>query len=157
MQILVLGIGQSLRGDDSIGLEIVREWSRKFPETAGLVRVEILELPGLDLIDRLSGVDAAILVDAVQDDQPPGKIHVFAPMNLESFNQGSRSAHGWGVAETLKLAGSLYPEMEKIKILVFGVSIKQVGMGAELSPQVRQAIPAACVVLEKKVQSLLTK
>lgn len=156
MQLIVLGIGQSLRGDDAVGLEIVREWQKIYPETSGLVRVEMLELPGLDLIELLTGMDAAVIVDAVLDDQEPGKIRSFPITNLDSFDLGSRSAHGWGVAETFKLAESLFPEMEKIKILIIGISIKQVGVGAGISPEVRQAIPSACLMLEKKVQSLLT-
>ncbi len=146
-----------MRGDDAIGIEIVREWSNKYPGTAGLVRVEILEIPGLDLINFLTGMDAVVMVDAIQDDQAPGTIQDFTPEDLESFESGSRFAHGWGVAETLKLAGSIHPGMDKIRISIIGISIQQVNVGQGLGPEIREAIPAACLTLEKKVQSLLAE
>ncbi len=34
MKIAVIGIGQSLRGDDAAGLEAVRQWQEKYPKTA---------------------------------------------------------------------------------------------------------------------------
>ena len=48
-RVAVIGIGQSLRGDDAAGLEAVRRWEEKFHETANRleIRVEASELPGL--------------------------------------------------------------------------------------------------------------
>ncbi|MCK7527480.1 MAG: hypothetical protein MZV64_62685 [Ignavibacteriales bacterium] len=59
-KVAVIGIGQSLRGDDAAGLEAVRQWREKFPETASRleVQVEAGELPGLALLDVLNDVDA---------------------------------------------------------------------------------------------------
>ena len=76
-KVAVIGIGQSLRGDDAAGLEAIRQWQEKFPETASRpeVRVEASELPGFALLDMLEDVDAAILVDAVQSSAQPGTIH----------------------------------------------------------------------------------
>ena len=67
-KIIVIGIGQSLRGDDAVGPKAVRQWQESFPETASRpeVRVETLELPGLDLLTYLDGMDDAVLVDAIQ-------------------------------------------------------------------------------------------
>ncbi len=55
MKIAVIGIGQSMRGDDAAGLDAIRQWKVEYPETATRpdIRVETSELPGLDLIDRL--------------------------------------------------------------------------------------------------------
>jgi hypothetical protein len=50
MNILVLGIGQSLRGDDAAGLEAVCLWQQTHPLTAQKVQVEFTELPGLGLL-----------------------------------------------------------------------------------------------------------
>ena len=43
--IVVIAIGQALRGDDGAGLEAVRFWQQKYPRSAASVRVEVMELP----------------------------------------------------------------------------------------------------------------
>jgi hypothetical protein len=47
--------------------------------------------------------------------------------------------------------------VKKIQISIIGISIQQLEMGAGLSPDVRQAIPSACRILEKKVRLLLAE
>ena len=103
----LIGIGQSLRGDDAAGLEAVRLWQAQYPQTAQKLQVELSELPGLALLDRLDGMEAAILVDAVQSRATPGTIQRLGPEELAAFSTDAQSAHGWGVAETLALGRSL--------------------------------------------------
>src|SRR5689334_15543821 len=107
--IAVIGIGQSLRGDDAVGLEAIQQWREKFPETASRpeVRIEASELPGLALLDTLSNIESAILVDAVHSSAQPGTIYRLNENELASFTSDSKSAHGWGVAETLRLGHQL--------------------------------------------------
>lgn len=154
-KVAVIGIGQSLRGDDAAGLEAVRRWQEKFPETAnGLeVRVEACELPGLALIDLLNDFDAAILVDAVQSAGNPGTIHRLDESDLASFASGSRSAHGWGVAETLHIRNQL-TDVE-VYIRIIGIEAEQMELGALLSKSVEDAMPDLCDVIENEVHALL--
>ena len=115
MKIAVIGIGQSLRGDDAAGLNAIRQWQKKYPETASRpeVRVDASELPGLALIDLLDDTDAAVIVDAVQSSAKPGTIHRISPDELSAFTPDAQSAHGWGVAETLQLGRELYPTLKE--------------------------------------------
>jgi hydrogenase maturation protease len=155
MDILVLGLGQSLRGDDAVGLEAVQLWQQTYPETAKKVHVLLAELPGLGLLDLLDGMESAVLVDAVQGESPPGTLHRIAPEKLESFTPGSASAHGWGVAETLHLGRMLYPELGRYRISLIGIEAASMEMGAGLSPQVQAVLPEAARLIEKEVQDLL--
>jgi hydrogenase maturation protease len=155
MNILVLGIGQSLRGDDAAGLEAVRLWQQAHPLTAQRVQVAISELPGLALLDFLSGVEAAILVDAVMASAAPGTLHRVGPDELEAFSAGSGSAHGWGVAETLQLGRSLYPSISDCRITLIGIEASQMDLGAGLSDEVQAALPGAAQMIEQEILSLL--
>ncbi len=155
MNILILGIGQSLRGDDAAGLEAVRLWREKFPETAGGVQVELSELPGLALLDLLERMDAAILVDAVQSSASAGTVIRLGPDELASFTPDAGSAHGWGVAETLQLGRSLVPSLAKCRVTLIGIVGKDFRLGAGLSPEVREALAGAVERIEKEVQNLL--
>jgi hydrogenase maturation protease len=154
-KVAVIGIGQSLRGDDAAGLEAVRQWQEKFPETAGRleVRVEASELPGLALLDLLSDVQAAILVDAVQSSHPPGTIHRLTEEELAAFTSDAKSAHGWGLAETLKLGGQLMTSRPNIRVI--GITARELETGADMSDTVRDAIPKVCEAIEAEVKALL--
>jgi hydrogenase maturation protease len=155
MKITVIGLGQSLRGDDAAGLEAVRKWQEQYPETASRpdIRVEIFELPGLALLDLLEGADAVVIVDAVQSSDPPGTILRIGPDELASFTPDAQSAHGWGVAETLKLGVSLYPELAACRITLIGIVGKNYEMGRGLSQEVVGVLPRACNWIEKEIQS----
>jgi len=158
MKINVIGLGQPLRGDDAAGLGAVRRWQEQYPETASQpdVRVEIFELPGLALLDLLNGAEAAIIVDAVQSTLPPGTLIRVGPDELASFAPDAQSAHGWGVAETLKLGVSLYPELVACRITLLGIVGKNFEMGAGISPQVESSLVEACKKIEEEVKLLET-
>ncbi len=157
MKIAVIGIGQSLRGDDAAGLDAIREWRREYPETANRpdVHAEIRELPGLALIDLLNDTDAAVIVDAVKSFATPGTIHCLSAEDLSAFTPDAQSAHGWGVAETLQLGCRLYPALKDLPIRLVGIEAGQVELGSGLSPNVSQAMSAVCDSIEHEVQQLL--
>ena len=61
---LVIGVGNTLRGDDGVGVHVARELARR-PLPEG---VEALDggTQGLDLIFRLEEADRVILIDAAK-------------------------------------------------------------------------------------------
>lgn len=158
MKLTVIGLGQTLRGDDAAGREAVRRWQKAYPATAARadVDVQLSELPGLALIDMLEGYDGAILVDALQSSAQPGTLHVLALEDLASFDLGAKSAHGWGVAETLKMGAQLDPATPRIPMQLIGIVIKQMGLGSGLSEAVENALPAACRSIQETVERLLS-
>jgi hydrogenase maturation protease len=155
MNILILGLGQSLRGDDDAGLEAVRLWQSKYPGTVRKVKVELSELPGLGLLDFMQGMDAAILVDAVQSPNPAGTIIRLGPDELAGFTPGTGSAHGLGVAETLQMGRSINPSLGKCRVILIGIVGRNFGMGAGLSPEVRAALKNAVNMIEIEIQNCL--
>ena len=155
MEFAVIGIGQSLRGDDAAGLAAVRLWQEQYPQTASRVQGELCELPGLGLLDLLDGLQAVILVDALHAPDAPGTLYRLGPDELAAFTADTQSAHGWSVAETLFLGRSLYPEVAKCRITLIGIVGGQFILGSGLSPAVKDALDAAAVLIEKEVQALL--
>jgi hydrogenase maturation protease len=153
--ILVLGIGQPLRGDDAAGLEAVHLWQQTYPQTAQKVQVELSELPGLSLLDRLEGIQAAILVDGVHADAAPGSLYRLGPDDLAAFSTDAQSAHGWGLAETLALGLSLYPALKQCRLILIGIAGRAFDLGAGLSPAVQAALPEAAALIEKEIQARL--
>jgi len=146
-----------MRGDDAAGLEAVRLWQSDHPETAqrAEVRIGSLEGSGLELIELLQGMDAAVLVDAVSSDAPAGTVHRIDLAALSSLPGDSAAAHGWGVRDVLRLAVALEPEMGRREIRLLGVESAQLGVGEGLSGAVKAALPALSEAIEQQVTSLL--
>jgi hydrogenase maturation protease len=157
MQIKILGIGQSLRGDDEVGLEIVRRWRNThgadYPHIS--IEAETAESPGLSLLGLIAGLDAAILVDAVQSGAPPGTLHKLTQEDLLDFGEGTGSAHGWGAAETLSLGRQLSQEDLPERIFIIGVEAVQFELGEGISPAVEASIPKAIDMINQVIQELL--
>ncbi len=158
MKITVIGIGQSMRGDDAAGIEAVRRWQEAYPATASRsdVSVQTSELPGLGLLDMLEGFDAALIVDALQSAATPGTIYHLSTEELSSFTAAARSAHGWGVAETLQLGHRLTPDSEPVRVRLLGIVAASMELAQPLSEPVTAALPAVCEAIESEVQRLLT-
>jgi hydrogenase maturation protease len=159
VKIVVIGIGQSLRGDDASGLEAVRHWQVQFPKTAerSELRVILSESPGLTLLDEVDDCDGGVLVDAVQSFTHPGTLHRLDLEQLYSFRPESKSTHGWGIAETLQLGQQLNPTRCKIPIRVIGIEAGQFVFGAGLSREIVEAMPMACKAIQDEVEELLNK
>jgi hydrogenase maturation protease len=102
--VIVVGIGNSDRGDDAAGLLVAR---RLRELTAG--KVTIIEHDGEPsaLVELFTGHDAVILIDACTGGIP-GSVRRFdavrEPLPAET---GSPSSHGLGLADAIELARAL--------------------------------------------------
>ena len=151
--IKIIGIGQRLRGDDAAGLEAVRLWQETclINDERPNVHVELAELPGIGLLSLLVDSRVAILVDAVHSQAKPGEVYVLNEDQLEAFSEGSGSAHGWGVAETLLLGRQLNPSTLPEKLILIGIEAGELRPGEALSPDVRSALPEVVRLIEQFV------
>ena len=100
--ILLIGIGNEYRSDDSIGLHVIRALKEeKLPET---MMVESSG-DGAELIELFSTARMAILIDAVSSGRKPGTIYQFEAHKQPVPAQISfQSTHAFGVGEAIELA-----------------------------------------------------
>jgi hydrogenase maturation protease len=145
--ILVLGLGNPLRGDDGVGPRVVEELTRRgLPE--GVTALDG-GTGGLDLLHVLEGWQRVVVIDAATVGREPGQFVRFTPAQARLVGADDRfSLHHAGLSEVLMLASALgrtLPEM-----VIFGVQPADVGWGDGLSPAVETALPAlAKAVLEE--------
>jgi len=143
--ITLFGVGNTLRGDDGIGVVLARSVGALSPR-----RFTVCECTGepAALIQQWSGVEAAMLFDAVHSGGAPGaifRVDVAETSLPDAFQQ--TSTHGFGVAEAVELARAL--GVLPGRLLVYGVEAASFDQGAEMSPEVAAAVPevvrmAAC-------------
>ena len=142
MRTLVLGLGNPLLRDDSIGLRVVQVLRDRLGDNND---IEVSEdyWGGLRLMERMIGYDRAIIIDAIRTDAEPGTIHLLTPDDIPT--QRSASAHDVNLPTALELgrkAGAQLPPPNEI--LIVGVEAADVQTFDEaLSPKVELALPRA--------------
>jgi hydrogenase maturation protease len=157
--IMIIGIGQTLRGDDAAGIEAVRLWQETYQSKCDRpnVQVELVELPGISLLSLLEGSRVAILVDALRSETNPGMIQKIHEDQLAAFGSGSGSAHGWGVAETLALGRQIMPASLPSRLILIGIEAGQLTVGETLSPEVQSCLPKAARLIEQALLDELAR
>lgn len=148
MKTLILGLGNPLVTDDSVGLRVVAEVKKLLGNRPD---VEVGEdyWGGLRLMERMVDFDRAIVIDAICTGAAPGTIHRLAPDSLAT--QRSASSHDVALPTALELgrqAGAHLPANDRI--LLLGIeAVDVLTFGETCTPAVEAAIlPAAQQVLE---------
>jgi hydrogenase maturation protease len=136
--VLVLGIGNPLRGDDGIGPRVVEELAQRgLPE--GVTALDV-GMGGLDLLRVLEGWERAVIVDAAEVGREPGQIVRFTPDHVRlALATDGLSLHHVGLGEVMALAdalGQVLPEM-----VIFGIQPAELDWRQGLSPAVEAALP----------------
>jgi hydrogenase maturation protease len=157
MNTVLIGIGQPLRGDDGAGPLAVERWSKEFSATASDPKLQLflLETPGLGLLDYLEDADSAILVDAVSTGRPIGTVQVFDPVPDSSLSAAEKTAHGFGVAESISVARTAGARLPR-RLILIGIEGQHYALGGGLSDPVRAALPVAAEKIQKTVSELLS-
>jgi hydrogenase maturation protease len=135
---LVLGVGNAMRGDDGVG-----------PEVA--TRVARLDLPGLEvaseteplaLLDHLRQKprhDVVVVVDATAPGPHPGRVRVLEVAAQPLVRPGRPlGSHGLGVVDAVELARSL--GLLPPRLTVIGIEALSDRLGAGLSDPVGERV-----------------
>jgi hydrogenase maturation protease len=148
---IVIGLGNPMLGDDGVGWRVVDEVERLLGDRGdprdGTARVEIerLGVGGLSLMERLTGYELAILVDACElPDRSIGEVRTCPFAELEDYSAGHiDSAHDASLRTALalgrRLGAALPDRIETVTIQVRRTDV----FGEELSPEVAEAMPVA--------------
>lgn len=137
-RILVLGIGNTLLGDEVVGVAVVDQLTRE----GGLPgHVDLLDggTGSLVLLEPMREAGRMILVDATADGQPPGTVRRLEP-RFSSEYPASLTAHDIGLRDLLDSFYMLGDEVPQV--VLFAVSIEwPQDMRWGLSPEVEAALP----------------
>ena len=147
---LVVCIGNELVADDAVGYELFRVLEQM--DLPPATRLEFAGVGGIALLDRLTGVeDAMIVIDAVQFGAPVGTIHCLSWDEVPASGNTAISAHGIGLRETIEVGGMLCPERLPATILLVGIEGRCFNRTREfMTPATAAAIgPAADLVRQQ--------
>lgn len=134
--LLVLGLGNPLMGDDGVGTAVVEELRRQTAsnELRTAVAPDVLHLRSI-----WQGEPRVWLVDAVQRSEPPGTIHVLSYSDMVAIQSTHRSAHQLSLIDGLRWLIHTYPELEGVEFRLWGVEPGTLAPTPRLSRQVAAA------------------
>jgi hydrogenase maturation protease len=140
---MVIGVGNTWRGDDGAGLAVARRVRELSP--AG---VEVRELEGdaTALVDTWSGAEQVVVIDAAESGAPPGTVQRFdarsQPLPVRSLRS---STHAFGVSDAVELARALGRLPRRLD--VYAIEGASFTAGDRLSPDVERAVDELATTL----------
>ena len=141
MKTLVLGIGNTLLGDDGVGIHAARELATKVNRDD----VAILDIgtDGLNLLEVMMGYDRMIVIDAiVTENADIGNIYCLKPEQLYTPSGFSVSPHHFNLATTLEIGRKLFPGEIPEDVTVFAVdTIEATEISEKMTDKVQDALP----------------
>jgi hydrogenase maturation protease len=147
MRTLVLGLGNPLLGDDAVGLKVAALVRERLDGVGGVDVVEE-EAGGLRLMERMTGYDRAVLVDAAVTGGVPGTVRKLSPDDLPT--QRTATAHGIDLPRALALGRQLGYAMPSEVCIVAIEAESVLEFRAQMTPAVAAAVePAIAAVLEE--------
>jgi hydrogenase maturation protease len=149
-RILVLGVGNILLKDEGIGVRIVEKLQADYRCSQN---VELLDggTLGLSLLTPIASADYLIVVDAVQNGQPPGTIYRLSVDVLEKRISFKNSLHQLDLVETLAYAEMVGTRPEAV---IIGIEPEDISpWGLELTSTIQTKFSELCARVVEEIQS----
>lgn len=147
--VLVLGVGNPLMGDDGVGIKVVEMLKEMdLPEN---VTVEEAGLPGWGLASWFENRSEVLIVDAVKMGLAPGSWRCLDPHEFQVImEESSLSLHQGDLACGLALSQAL--DMLPPKLRIYGIEPASLDPGAGLSPEVSASLEAFVTKISEDIE-----
>ena len=132
-RVVVLGLGNLLRGDEGLGIRALERLQSRYDVPASVQLVDGGTL-GLDLLCYLEDAERLLVLDAVLTDGPPGSLLRIADDEVPAFFGMRTSLHEVGLVDLLavaRLRGTAPQEL-----VVLGMQPATIDLSLELSAPV---------------------
>ena len=148
-QIIIMGLGNELLGDDGAGLVLARMVHGLLPE--GTAELVLADLSGMSLMHALEKYDRAIIIDSIQSyDYSPGECLRSAPGGLLESRR-LRGIHDTPLAIALEMGRELKLHLPHYIAVYLMNGMDTHTFSDKLSPAVERALPDAAqqIVMEE--------
>ncbi|WP_286966769.1 MULTISPECIES: HyaD/HybD family hydrogenase maturation endopeptidase [unclassified Flavobacterium] len=147
-EILVLGIGNYLMGDEGVGVHFINRIDKtQFPENISFIDGGT---GGFTLIPYIENHKKVIIVDATMDGKDEGTITLLKPRFSEDFPT-ALSGHNFGLKDMVDILSMLnvMPEISLYTITI----LKMEPMSMNLSPKVDEAIQKVTLQIIQQIEN----
>lgn len=150
-KVSVIGIGNTLMGDDGVGVRVAEELRDLLPRVPE-VDVVTGGVAGMMLMPAVLAADHVIFVDALAVDDEPGSIFRMDPDIAGITGLRSTTSHGMGIPYLITNARMLGHDPT---FVVYGIQIGDIMGGPDtLSPNVHGVVPVVAGLIAEEVARL---
>jgi hydrogenase maturation protease len=136
---LILGIGNTIRGDDGIGIYIARSIKKELISAD----IDVLETheAGINLLELIAGYQKIVIIDSIKSyNGKPGSVYRFGRDDFRK-KQPFFSSHQIGLSALFDFAERTNPEILK-DITIYGVEVEKNDVfSEEITDKVKKSIP----------------
>jgi hydrogenase maturation protease len=146
---IVIGVGNSDRGDDGVGPSVARQIDALGSDAISTI---VAEGDLSDLALRWQDGQDVVIVDAMSSGRAPGAVvRIDALDRTLPIGRGLLSSHGVGLAEAIEL-GRLLDRLPRT-LTIFGVEGATFEQFAPMSAEVEAAIPRLVSTISEQLES----
>lgn len=137
MKTLIFGFGNSILGDDGVGLEVTRELGRRI----NTIDIKEGAIAGLSILDEIQGYSRLIVIDSIMTKSGvPGHVYKIDANDLKRAFHLS-SSHEVDLLTSIEVGRGMGYDMPN-KIEIYGIEIRRNDEFSEkLSPEISGRIP----------------
>lgn len=140
-RVSILGIGNPMRGDDALGVEIVRLMRRKVTRNVSLLDCEIVPENFVGEVEAFQPTHV-LLVDAAEFQGAAGDVRFVSPENVAGITLSTHMI-------SLSLLARIIQDRTTANVMILGVQPKVLEFGEGLSPELEKASTRISRVLLK--------
>lgn len=150
MRTIILGLGNPILSDDSIGIKVVRKLKKENPEIAN--KITEAYVGGLNILDELEGFEKAIIIDSIKTGRY--KVGTLLKLSPENFNTTNRLTYSHGIdyfsaIELGKKLGYKLPE----EVVIFAIEVENnYQFGEDLSNELKDKLKEIIEEIKKEVK-----
>ncbi len=138
MRAVVLGIGNTIRADEGIGVRVVEALARDYVLPEGVAAIDG-GTSSMEMLEELSHLDFLLVIDAIDDGKPPGERVRLEGDAVPVFFRRNLSPHGIGLSDVL--AALEFMGAAPKETVILGVQPLSLELSMELSPTIAARVP----------------
>jgi len=138
MKVVVLGVGNTIRADEGIGVRVVEALERDYALPEGVTAIDG-GTSSMEMLEALSDLDFLLVVDAVNNGQAPGSLVRLAGDEVPVFFRRNLSPHGIGLSDVL--AALEFMDKSPRETLVLGLQPVSMELSLELTAEAAARVP----------------
>ena len=144
----VVALGNSLRGDDGIGIAVLDELKKN--RVAQKVVLLNIGSDAFTLLEHFIQTEPILIIDCARMGKSPGDVAKFRvdQTNLAWAND-LVSLHGFSLAEAYQMAQKLG---NVVDCHIIGIEPKTIEFNKDISPEVRQSIPVVIQMVMEEIE-----
>lgn len=146
--ILILALGNRLRGDDGVGPVLAEKVGALLPECKIVAGID----DAMSIVNTWQDSRLTIVLDAAHSGDVPGTLHrLEGDVALPARDLMRCSSHGSGLADALELGRIMkrFPE----KLVIFAIEAESFNPGDQLSESVSCTVPAVVDNIVAEIQA----